>query len=153
MFTKKVTTISNQKHFFFIALHILFIFTILVFAPGGVLAKSASVMLPANAHVQQYGNGWECNRGYESDAKTCVTIKVPSHAYLNASGLGWECNRGFQKIDQTCAAIKVPKNGYLSDSSSRPGWKCDRGYRATDKTCVVVLRVLFLLSNLTVVAA
>jgi hypothetical protein len=107
--------------------------------PGLLFAKDVlSVAIPANAHAQRYGSGWECNPGYRKAKEACAAVWVPANAYPTETsyGTGWECSRGYQEVDKACISIKVPPNAYLDASGDR--WKCDRGYRPIDKTCVAI---------------
>jgi hypothetical protein len=108
-------------------------------APDLLFAKDAlSAEVPANAHGQRYGSGWECDPGYRKAKQACAAVRVPANAYPTDTsyGTGWECSRGYQEVDKACVFIKVPPNAYLGASGDR--WKCDRGYRLTDKACVAI---------------
>lgn len=106
--------------------------------PSLVFAKDAPNKLPANATLNNYGDGWSCNNGFRESKGACAAIKVPANAFsTNKSyGQGWECERGFKQDNNTCNQLKVPKNGYLDYSGLRV--KCNRGYLMVNKICVLI---------------
>lgn len=49
------------------------------------IAQTGPTDVPAHAHLRQFGNDWECDRGYLQEGDTCVAIVVPKNAYLDSS--------------------------------------------------------------------
>ena len=89
--------------------------------------------LPANASARNFGEGWECDRGYRREDNACLAIIVPENAYATnrSYGTGWECMHGFQEVDGAiCLEVVVPDGGYLDPSGQR--WNCLRGYIKVD---------------------
>ena len=92
----------------------------LCFAFAAPAVAQQTVVLPANSHASQYGNGWECNYGYVDVADTCSAVTRPANSRLNARGDHWECLRGFRSSEaRACRAIVVPERGYLADFPRR----------------------------------
>ncbi len=110
----------------------------LLMMPGISIAEPTAV--PANAYPlsSNYGDPWQCHRGYIKNNDACDAIRVPANAHLRASGDRWACNRGYRKEIDTCVAIVLPAHGFLTKSSYSKGWMCERGYRAFDDKCVVI---------------
>lgn len=110
-------------------------FALLAAMSSGSYGSKETADIPANARATSYGSGWECNRGYQNSAGSCVAITIPPNAYATDAsyGRGWECKHGYRDVDNTCVAVKVPANGYL-DASGKD-WKCNRGYRPVRETC------------------
>ena len=112
----------------------------LVFLSSLVLGSTAgpaerdAVEVPPNAHLDRFGPGWECDRGYRKSGDTCVAVEVPPNAYLDSYGHDWKCNRGYRKTGDSCVAVEVPVNAHLD--FSRRGWVCDPGYRREEDNCV-----------------
>jgi len=79
--------------------------------PGLASTQEASAQaVPENAHVKDYGTGWECNRGYRlSEHKKCMKVEVPENAFLSFGGNGWKCHRGYRKGPDFCAMIEIPE--------------------------------------------
>jgi hypothetical protein len=88
---------------------------------------------PTNAHARVYGDGWECDWGYQEAGETCVPIKVPQNAYLDSSLDGWECERGYRKSGESCVALVVPANAHIGYSPN--DWTCNPGYRRQGNSC------------------
>src|SRR5687767_11414160 len=88
---------------------------VLGIAAGAASDADESGTIPANAHPTDWGDGWECDRGYRRLGESCAAIDVPDNAYLDASGRGWNCERGFRAQTNACVEIPVPEHGYLSD--------------------------------------
>lgn len=107
--------------------------------PSIVYAEVNKEIMPKNARPKTYGSGWECNPGYQQNAKVCDAIKVPENAYLKNSsyGNGWECNWGYRKSDDSCVVIMVPANAYLDSYGNN--WKCNRGFKVHNNTCVAIM--------------
>ena len=42
--------------------------------PSLVFAESNKDAMPKNAHAKTYGNGWECDLGFQAVGKICITI-------------------------------------------------------------------------------
>ena len=68
-----------------------------MYAFKAVYAQSQEIKVPTNAHIQSFGNGWVCNRGYKRNNDRCTAIKLPLNAYLTARGDAWECHRGYKE--------------------------------------------------------
>ena len=70
-------------------------------------ARSANACVqieaPSNGYVDEQGNGWACERGFQADS-ACAQIKVPANAHLEYSGNAWRCDRGFLNRNGTCVA-------------------------------------------------
>ena len=64
---------------------------------------SAQPTVPANAHAEPNGYGWQCNIGYVQRGRECGKIAVPAHAHLDISGHGWFCDAGFEQNGDTCS--------------------------------------------------
>lgn len=103
-----------------------------------VAAQHGSTDMPAHAHPERFGSGWECDRGYVRQGDTCVAIEVPENAYLDSSGRGWKCDRGFRRERQACVPINVPANAFLTGSPIGADWQCKRGFRAAGDKCIAV---------------
>jgi hypothetical protein len=88
---------------------------------------------PLNAHLKRHGSGWECDRGYRPDRRSCVSVEVPPNAYLDSSGHDWDCERGFRKGLRSCLAFPVPTNGHVGYSGK--SWTGAVGYRQRGETC------------------
>ena len=54
-----------------------------------VAADRAPSEIPAHAHPKQFGDEWECDRGYIREGDACAELQVPAHAYLDAFGRAW----------------------------------------------------------------
>jgi hypothetical protein len=107
--------------------------------PGVAATQEGSAgTAPPNAHMKRYGGGWECDRGYQKRAESCIPVEVPSNGYLDASGRDWACERGFKKGRRSCLALQLPTHAHLGYSGNR--WACDPGYRQRGETCTVVNR-------------
>ena len=102
---------------------------LLLVASAAAFGASGRAPAPANSIASQYGDGWDCARGYRHAGELCVAVVVPANAYLNSNGNDWECNRGYQKSARACAAVQLPANAHAEDSSYGAGWRCDRGFR------------------------
>ncbi len=72
--------------------------------PGMVWQAGQCVVLtvPANAHLNYQGNGWECASGYRANGGACHKIEVPANAVLNFRGDDWKCNKGYQRSGEQC---------------------------------------------------
>lgn len=101
-------------------------------------AQSNARQIPANAHAESFGSGWECNRGFTEVDGTCAPIQVPANAFLTTLkfGRGWDCMRGFRENRGACDALEIPANAYLNASGN--GWKCLRGFLHTRDACTVI---------------
>jgi hypothetical protein len=53
--------------------------------------------MPAHAHLKQFGDEWECDRGYIREGDACAELQVPAHAYLDSFGRNWKCERGYRR--------------------------------------------------------
>lgn len=62
------------------------------------------VRVPTNAHSEQGGFGWQCDRGYVQRGNACILISVPAHAHLDVSGHAWNCDDGFAGDNGGCIA-------------------------------------------------
>src|SRR6266481_9066156 len=94
------------------------------------------IELPANAHLDIYGSGWDCNRGFARYGSACVAVQIPANAHLDIYGSGWDCNRGFAHSGTGCVAVGVPANAHLDIYGS--GWDCNRGFARYGSGCVAV---------------
>ena len=56
-----MTSLLRPRVLFIISL---FVFALLVLAVGEHGARGETGVIPDNAHANNYGSGWECNRGY-----------------------------------------------------------------------------------------
>jgi|JTFP01.1.fsa_nt_gb hypothetical protein len=92
--------------------------------------------MPANAHVDVYGTGWDCNRGFRKSGNECVEVKMPLNAHIDVYGSGWDCDRGYRKVGNQCVKVNVPVNAHIDVYGS--GWDCDRGFRKVGNECVPV---------------
>jgi hypothetical protein len=106
--------------------------------PSLVFAEANEQIIPKNSHTKTYGNGWECNLGFQTVGNICVAIKTPKNAYLTNSsfGNGWKCNWGHRKNDDTCTIIMIPANAYLDSYSYE--WQCDRSFKKNNNSCVAI---------------
>lgn len=48
--------------------------------------------IPMHAHPKQFGDEWECDRGYIREGNACAELQVPEHAYLDAFGSSWNAS-------------------------------------------------------------
>jgi hypothetical protein len=93
--------------------------------------------IPANAHKNLLGTGWECNRGFQQRGDSCVPVQIPANAQLDILGHGWECRRGYSQNGRTCEPVRIPANAHLDILGH--GWECDRGFREQANGCVRVI--------------
>ena len=112
-------------------------------SPPRVESRSAqksrrSSGMPANAHVDVYGTGWDCNRGFRKSGNECVEVKIPLNANIDVYGSGWDCDRGYRKVGNECVPVKVPENAHIDVYGS--GWDCDREYQQVGNECVSFVR-------------
>jgi hypothetical protein len=96
--------------------------------------NSFSADLPANAKPSNYGNGWECERGFYKAGQKCSEVSIPLNAKLNFYGNGWECERGFYKAGQKCSEVSIPLNAKLNFYGN--GWECSEGFRKLKENCI-----------------
>lgn len=94
--------------------------------------------IPANAHLDVYGTGWDCNRGFRKAGNECVEVKMPPNAHIDVYGSGWDCDRGYSKVGNGCVKVNVPLNAHIDVYGS--GWDCDRGYQQVGNECVSFVR-------------
>ncbi|EHE7897586.1 hypothetical protein J0V14_004404 [Vibrio parahaemolyticus] len=92
--------------------------------------------LPENAHVDIYGTGWDCDRGYRKSGSQCLKVNVPANAHIDVYGSGWDCDRGYRKSGSQCLKVNIPANAHIDVYGS--GWDCDRGYRKSGSQCLKV---------------
>lgn len=125
--------LAQSTSIYIVAFLLLFLASI-----NSVLANDSPVIVPENATVKSYGDGWSCNVGYREVNGACAMVKVPDHAYptYKSYGKGWECKRGYLSNNDVCNYIKIPVNGYLDYNGIRV--KCDRGYYMKNKLCELV---------------
>src|SRR5215469_5388119 len=101
----------------------------LVLASVGILAPrlthAQAASRPLHSHLNAFGDGWQCDRGYGEAEGLCIPIRVPPHAYLDAMGDEWECNHGYRRQGGSCVEIDVPPHAHLADISLGQGWDCD----------------------------
>src|SRR6201999_867671 len=109
------------------------------------------VLAPPNAHINVFGNDWECNREYRRVGQGCVEVGVPANARINVFGNDWDCNAGFQRAGNACrrltpdevaqqqarelallAALQQRRSGGIS------GDDCDIEYDTDSEVCVSV---------------
>jgi hypothetical protein len=101
---------------------------------GGMLRAEAQAVERNRAAL--YGEGWNCNRGYQGVGSGCEAVVVPPNAYLSASGDDWECERLFRERDGACEALLIPANAYAEDRAYARGWRCERGFRSEGSSCM-----------------
>jgi hypothetical protein len=94
-------------------------------------------MIPKNAVLNVYGNGWVCKRGYHRVGNDCVPVVIPKNAVLNVYGNGWVCKRGYHRVGNDCVPVVIPKNAVLNVYGN--GWVCKRGYHRVGNDCVPVV--------------
>lgn len=99
------------------------------------IAKAQS-SVPENAHINVFGNGWECNRGYRAVSGKCEPVQIPTNAHIDVFGHGWECDRGYRAFGRKCQVVAVPPNAHIDVFGH--GWECDRGYRTVGGKCEIV---------------
>ena len=90
--------------------------------------------MPANAHKNILGTGWECNRGFAQRGGECVPVRVPPNAELDVFGHDWQCRRGYAQVAGACSPVQIPANAHLDVFGH--GWECDRGFRQQAGSCV-----------------
>jgi hypothetical protein len=100
-----------------------------------------SVKIPANAHAddeQDFGPGWECDRGYRKVSGRCTRVIVPANAYYSEVALDrdWECNPGYRQVGETCMAVRAPVHGFLVGDHDE--WACERGFKKSADSCMAV---------------
>ena len=95
---------------------------LLAFLLAGDATVASTTPLPPHAHARSYGEGWECDSGYQRVRQTCVAVVLPANARLDRYGSGWECNRGYRTVDGSCASND---------------WVCDSGYERREGSCSV----------------
>ena len=61
-------------------------------------------MVPANAHLDDSGNDWRCDRGFQAKDGSCVKIMIPLRAHLDSSGNAWMCDWGYELQAGQCMA-------------------------------------------------
>lgn len=110
-------------------------------APSKVESRPAqesrrSSGIPANSHLDVYGTGWDCNRGFRKAGNECVEVKMPPNSHIDVYGSGWDCDRGYRKVGNGCVKVNVPLNAHIDVYGS--GWDCDRGFRKVGNECVQV---------------
>ena len=91
---------------------------------------------PKNAHLNYWGTGWECDRGYVAQGNECVPVSIPENAQLDYFGHGWECKRGYYWNRNQCLSVELPENAELDYFGH--GWQCKRGYYADKNRCLTV---------------
>ena len=64
--------------------------------------KCVPVVIPPNAELNVYGNGWKCKRGFQLVDGKCVPVVIPPNAELNVYGNDWVCRPGFKKTANQC---------------------------------------------------
>ena len=90
----------------------------------------SEIPVPENAFLRSSSYGWQCERGYQRGANSCVAIVLPDHAYLTEdyTDSGWSCERGYVADKTGCVEIVVPENGYLTNARYGETWACERGF-------------------------
>lgn len=76
--------------------------------------SSNAQIIPQNAHVEKYGLGWECNRGYREVKGKCQEVRVPKYGYATGRSFdqGWDCLRGYIRNEERCVLVKVPAHAF-----------------------------------------
>ena len=98
--------------------------------------NSSSGDIPRNAHLNYFGNDWECNRGYFRYGNECRAVQIPQNGKLTYLGNDWECSRGYFRYGDECRAVQVPENGKLTFLGN--DWECNRGYFKYGNECLAV---------------
>jgi hypothetical protein len=58
--------------------------------------------VPANGHIDRSGDGWDCERGFRKQARSCVAVEVPANAHLGYRGASWACDSGYRQRGRVC---------------------------------------------------
>lgn len=95
--------------------------------------KTGGDRYPENARVNDYGDGWECKKGYLQDGRDCEAIDLPSNAEYFHNLNGWRCKDGYLQKRYSCKRLIIPKHATLS--SDGRNWKCDHGYEMYRAKC------------------
>jgi len=71
-----------------------------------------AVKVRANAHAddeEDFGTGWECDRGYREVGGHCIRVVVPANAYYSEFSFGrsWACDPGYRQEGETCLAMRA----------------------------------------------
>ena len=90
--------------------------------------------MPKGARVNDYGDGWICDRGFRQVGNTCVAVKVPAHASLDYTGHNWECDEGYKRLGDKCIPVHVPAHASLDYTGHN--WECDKGYCRNGNECL-----------------
>lgn len=107
---------------------------LLISTPIAATAADNSRKVPADAHQNDWSNGWSCNRGIRKVKDVCVAVPISANDYLRADGDNFACERGCLKSDGAGVAINVPEYGFLNGSGD--GWQCEPGYQVSADACV-----------------
>jgi hypothetical protein len=62
--------------------------------------------VPANGYLsgRPYGQGWECEHGYQEVKSSCVAVALPENTHMDFSGSGWDCNKPYRKQQNSCVS-------------------------------------------------
>ncbi len=74
----------------------------IILIPLSSLAES----LPENAHKNQYGTDWNCDRGFYRSGDQCKAVVIPENGVLNYLGNDWICDSGFKKLGNSCISMR-----------------------------------------------
>ena len=89
--------------------------------------------MPANAKIDVYGTGWECERGYKRSGNECDQIRLPANAKIDVYGHDWECERGYKRSGNECNQVRLPANAKIDVYGH--DWECERGYKRSGNEC------------------
>jgi len=107
--------------------------------------------LPSNSHLNIYGTGWDCDRGYYKSGQQCIKIIVPENANIDIYGSGCACNKGYKKSKNACVPMtreELQKQKELEQTISDKiqkrrlqgvsGDDCETEYKTNAEVCVEI---------------
>jgi len=113
-----------------------------------------AVDIPPNAHLNIFGTGWECDRGYSRSGQGCKKIILPQNAHINVFGNDWECDQGYKKSYSKCIPMttedlqkqKELEQALLKKMQRRKlqgvgGDDCETEYKTNAEVCVRITSV------------
>ena len=118
-------SVGARRH---VVRHLIFLLTFL--SPLTIYAAE----IPENAHVNLYGNGWECIRGYRKSGGKCEEVVLPQYAKINVYGNGWQCKRVYAPSSNQCIKFSVPENASISPGGN--SWNCNLNFKRSGSVCV-----------------
>jgi hypothetical protein len=117
----------------------------------GLVMAVLRVIIPENAHLNLYGNGWDCDRGFARSEARCAIVQIPRNGELDFTGHSWKCLRGYERDGNVCRPFTIPENAVMRLDGN--GWICNLRFKRSGNECVAMTEQEIAFQNLLIMRA